>query len=153
MAKLGLTQSVIYIPLGVAVLAFGLGLWQLVSLHQRAVATPEAAAQSAPEVVVTSDDVNVAKKHLFGAAPAATSPLAPATLAVTLEGIMSAADGSSAGYSALIRQESGVSKVVIVGDTVVPGAVVEKIMSDSVIINNQGRLERLQLKKPPALFK
>ena len=145
-----------YFFLGLAVILLCAEGWWLAKSGSTAVAvstSPHAKhSSSASGTQLALVNANVAQWHLFGEAAMPAVPLMEASLAISLEGIMGGDASTSIGYSALIRKGSGATILVRAGDSIAAGVVVQRIGSDSVIINNNGRLERLQLKKPPALF-
>ncbi len=98
-----------------------------------------------------ADVAAIINAHLFGVyQPAvASAPLtreAPDTpLNLSLMGIFA---GTSADYSrALIAQQGGAEQPYSQGDRITPGVILQKIMTDRVILLRDGRLETLRLEK------
>jgi type II secretion system protein C len=90
---------------------------------------------------------DVARANLFGNPnPPVISKVTPTTLDLTLQGILAASDDSIA--RAIIMSGKRNTKFYSIGDTIDgAGVSVEQIRSNEVLINRNGAIESLQLKK------
>jgi general secretion pathway protein C len=93
------------------------------------------------------DAESMARWHLFGHSTAVASPIqAPETrLQLTLQGLFDIDEPGRA--RALISDSRGVTGSYGVGDDLPGGVKIERIQSDSVILQRNGRLESLPLQK------
>lgn len=85
----------------------------------------------------------------MGASASTLGDLPLASLGVTLIGIFAGSQHSSI---ALIALSGGQSKVYHVGDKLAPNVVIEKILPYSVVVQHNGRLEKLAMQIQPLQF-
>lgn len=88
--------------------------------------------------------------HLMGAYATKLKDLPLASLGVTLLGIFSNSQGHS---SALIALSGDKSNLYHVGDALAGNVSIEKILTHSIIVKHNGRLERLEMPIKPLEFK
>jgi general secretion pathway protein C len=139
-----------------AVLAVGIGV-QLASLiadvgGSRA---PEAARTDAPGLSPPGtpgtpgrqrvDLATIVGAHLFGeaAAPATLGPAPPSSLPLSLAGVI-AVDDPATGY-AIVGESPASAKLHAVGAELPGGALLRAVYADHVLVEHDGRLERLDL--------
>jgi len=115
--------------------------WSFIPQHKTAVTTA-----SAPSTVIHQvDAAQVADRHLFGIAGAATGNAANApdtTLALTLHGIVA---GKRASDSRALIVANGDEEPYAIGAQLPGGAVIRAIYADRVLLARDGRLEALRL--------
>lgn len=98
----------------------------------------------------TKVDLNQASQfHLLGADATNLGDLPLASLGVTLIGIFADNQNKS---TALITLSGGQSKMYHVGDKLAPNVTIEKILTDSVVVQHNGRLEKLAMPIKPLTF-
>lgn len=102
--------------------------------------SPVVVSQALPAIVVP----NASQWHLFGAYDNSTALLPVTTLALQLEGVMVSPNQPRASY-AIIQPPGHPAKVYRVGDTMPGGITLKRITNDQVVIEYQGRLQRLLL--------
>ncbi len=91
-------------------------------------------------------------KHLFGMSATGDMPITNLELRVT--GIAREADAQSENVSrAYISIAGGVSKIYQVGDSLPDGVKIYDITSDTVILENSGKLEKLPMPRQKLQFK
>lgn len=91
----------------------------------------------------------VSSFHLFGNDVSNNTDLPLASLGVNLIGIFKNSNGIS---RALISTNSSTGDVYQVSDNLAPNVKITKILSQSVIVNHNGRLERLEMSIKPLNF-
>ena len=88
--------------------------------------------------------------HLLGTFSTNLKDLPLASLGVTLVGIFSDNQGNS---TALITLRGGNSNIYHIGDTLTANVRIVKILSHSIVVKHNGRLERLEMPIQPVEFK
>jgi type II secretory pathway component PulC len=90
--------------------------------------------------------------HLFGIASDADSDFLPVTnLQLRLTGIVKEPDGLNS--HAVIAASGNPGKIYRIGDELVSGIIINAINTDNVILEHNGRLEKLPLVRAPLLFR
>lgn len=148
-------RSVLGISLAVAtlvLLTFGYAAWQWrsdwVLVHQMNAETPTLnnTNQLSDTVLAIPDE------HLFGSSKLGNMPITNLQLRVT--GIVKVDAEQMGAYSkAYISIAGQASKIYQIGDTLPYGVKVYDITSDAVILENDGRLEKLPLPREQLKFK
>ncbi len=128
--------------------------WQLLPVAE----LPSLPAPTQPATTnTTTDDANttqnswrIGRWHLFGnaeqqphPAPRVAQPLPETRLNLTLRGIVSSSDAHSGG--AIIASGNGQEVYYSVGSTLPGGATLQSIFKDHVVLERNGRLEKLKL--------
>jgi len=85
----------------------------------------------------------VAEKAAPAPAPAAKK-VAPSRLKITVLGTVVSDERSAA---VVVMQGSSEQKLFFVNDTMSPGVVLKEVEADSIVVDNQGELERIELQK------
>ena len=128
------------------------GLWLLIPAPESAVWKPMPATTLPHNASSRKTDVGaIVGAHLFGvyspvtASVLATREVPDTPLNLSLMGIFA---GTPSDYSrALIGQQGGSEQPYAPGDRITPGVILQKILTDRVILLREGRLETLRLEK------
>jgi type II secretory pathway component PulC len=130
------------------VLALGI-LWKIGSTAQ-GIWSSNRAVQAQPFRAPIKINTNLLSSyHLFGAYASNLGNLPLASLGVTLIGIFADNNNKS---TALITLSGGQSKFYHVGDKLAPNVVIDKILPYSVVVQHNGRLEKLAMPIQPLKF-
>lgn len=94
---------------------------------------------------------DIPNQHLFGLAASSENDFLPITsLQVRLKGIIKTTDDTQS--RAIISQADKAGKIYRIGDELISGITINSINTDNVILEHNGRLEKLPLARPPLLF-
>jgi type II secretory pathway component PulC len=91
--------------------------------------------------------IDISQQHLFGQYDESLADLPPTSLQLTLQGIVMGLMDSD-GSRVLIAAPNQSTKVYKVGDSVAGGVSIRQILRDRVILEDNGRLESLNLPVP-----
>lgn len=112
--------------------------------HQPVPVTTQAAKTNETSLLIAA----IPKEHLFGKSVANDVPITNLQFRVT--GIVKSDNESSKAYISIANQPS---KIVRTGDSLPYGVKVYAITKDAIILENEGRLEKLPLPREPLEFK
>ncbi len=156
MTEFVLTQqhrlAVLVLSLAVTSLFFGYTLitwygdWQLSHAPLPAYPLPKQANKAA-----LIDDLP--EQHLFGQGLTPMGEMPISNLQLRVMGISKGMGENSATSKALIAIAGGSSKVYRIGDALPDGVKIYAIAADAVVLENEGRLEKLPLPRAALVFK
>lgn len=86
---------------------------------------------------------------VMGDAPKSVNDLPLASLGVTLTGIFNSGSHNS---SIVVQFRNGQTKVLSTGDSIISGAVIKTVLTDNVVVEHNGHLERLLMPVKPITF-
>jgi general secretion pathway protein C len=117
---------------------------------ENAAPLPGSIAVNAPATGARTPVWDLARRHLFGAKPAAdlgvdipSAPLPETKLNLQLRGVVAGTDGGPTG--AIIAEPSGSEDFYALDSAVPGGAILKEVQSDHVVLSRNNRLEILKL--------